>query len=128
MNYILIDSSVWIDFFKGLDSARALLDLIDTNRICINDLILSELIPSINHRKETQLADLLFSIHRVELSIDWQNIIDMQTVNLKNVINRVGTADLIIAQNAIRNDLCLYAIDKHFSLMSDVHGYKMYTV
>lgn len=128
MNYILIDSSVWIDFFKGLDSARALLDLIDTNRICINDLILSELIPSINHRKEKQLADLLFSIHKVELSIDWQNIIDMQTVNLKNGINRVGTADLIIAQNAIRNDLRLYAVDKHFSLMSDVHGYTMYTV
>ena len=41
----------------------------------------------------------------------------MQTVCLKNGINKVGVPDLIIAQNALATDLALFAGDKHFSLM-----------
>ncbi len=38
---VLIDSSVWIAYFKGAESALSLNGLIDTNNICVNDLILA---------------------------------------------------------------------------------------
>jgi hypothetical protein len=50
----------------------------------------------------------------------------MQTLNLKKGINKVGISDLIIAQNAIENDLELYAFDKPFTLMSGLHELKMF--
>jgi predicted nucleic acid-binding protein len=36
---------------------------------------------------------------------------------LRNVINKVGIPDLIIAQHAIQNALSLFSLDKHFELL-----------
>jgi len=123
---VLVDSSVWIEYFKGNDATLPLNDLIDSNNICVNDLILAELLPSINHKKEEGLKDLLLTITRLNMEINWNHIIQMQTVNLKNGINKVGIADLIIAQNAIENDIELFTLDKHFLLMNELHGIRIY--
>ncbi len=37
---------------------------------------------------------------------------------MRNGINKVGIADLIIVQNARDHNLYLYSLDKHFELMS----------
>ena len=123
---VLVDSSVWIEYFKGNKKTLSLNDLIDSNTVCINDLILSELIPSINHKKETDLKELLFSVEKITLQVNWNSIIHMQTLNLRNGINKIGIADLIIAQNAMDNEIELFTLDKHFSLMSELHGIKIY--
>lgn len=126
MNRVLVDTSVWIAFFRGDEAAKGLFDLLDSNRVCTNDLILAELIPSIQHRREGQLGEMLGSIERIELKIPWSQIIEMQMANLKNGINKVGISDLIIAQNALQNGIPIYSMDKHFSLMKEITGLKMY--
>jgi len=123
---ILIDTSIWIDYFRGNSVADHLSDLIDQNRIAVNDLILAELIPSINQRKERRLKDLLLSIRNVALSIDWPRIIEMQTRNLKSGHKRIGIPDLIIAQNAIGNRLVLFENDKHFLPMTELFGLQLF--
>ena len=123
---ILVDSSVWIEYFKGNDRTLPLNKLLDLNNICINDLILAELLPSINHKKENVLKELLLTITKVPLNVNWNTIIYMQTQNLKNGINKVGIADLIIAQNVIDNDLELYTLDRHFELMSELQDFRMF--
>lgn len=72
---ILVDSSVWIDYFKsGINSAR--LDrLIDHNLICSNDLILAELVPFLKVKKQYSVIKLLYEITRIPLNINWENII-----------------------------------------------------
>ena len=123
---VLVDSSVWIEYFKGNDSVLPLNKLIDSNNLCINDLILAELLPSVNHKNENDLKELLLAIEKIDMEIDWHQIISMQTKNLRNGINKVGISDLIIVQNAIENDIELYTIDKHFDLMSKIHELKLY--
>jgi len=123
---VLVDSSVWIEYFKGNELALPVNTLIDFNNLCVNDLILAELIPSITQKKETQLKELLLSITKIPLVINWNNIIYMQSQNIKNGINKVGIADLIIAQNVIENEIELFTIDKHFKLMSELHGIRLY--
>jgi predicted nucleic acid-binding protein len=124
---VLVDSSVWIEYFRGNSKTLPLNDLIDRNALCVNDLILAELLPSMHHKKETILRDLLSSVTKVPLDIDWNSIVGMQTRNLKNGINRVGLADLIIVQNVMANNLVLFSLDKHFSLMSSLHGFRLFT-
>jgi len=123
---VLVDSSVWIEYFKGNESVLPLNELIDSNNLCINDLILAELLPSINHKKENDLKDLLLTIEKIDMVIDWHQIISMQTINLKNGLNKIGISDLIITQNAIDNNIELYTIDKHFTLMSKMHELKLF--
>ena len=118
MNDNLIDSSAWIEYFKGNSAYSFITGLIYNNAICTNDIILAELLPSIIHKKETKLANLLNGIRKKILIIDWQEIINMQVLNLKHGNNNIGISDLIITQNCIQNDLKIIARDKHFGIMS----------
>ncbi|MBN2107630.1 MAG: PIN domain-containing protein [Deltaproteobacteria bacterium] len=125
MSRVLVDSSVWIDYFSSGRNSEALSGLISHNRICINDIILAELIPSLMIKKENDIIALLHVIEKVKFDIDWSSIIDMQTANLKNGINRVGIADLLVLQNALQNDLVVYSLDKHFRLMQKLFKFNM---
>jgi predicted nucleic acid-binding protein len=123
---VLIDTSIWIDYFKGKESALLLNELIDSNDVCVNDLILAELIPSIEQRKEHDLKDMLYSITTLTIDIDWHEIIQMQIKNLQSGINNVGIPDLIIVQNIVENDVKILSSDRHFDLMSTIHGFDLY--
>lgn len=96
--------------------------------ICTNDLIMTELVPSLIHKKENELVNLLNSIEKIKIEIDWVGITQMQVQNLKNGLTRVGIPDLIIAQNAIQNKLVLFSFDKHFELMKKGTGLKIYSL
>lgn len=122
---ILVDTSVWINYFKGREEVKRLDTFIETNSIVVNDLILSELLPFINQKKEYELQNLLLNIEKVVLHINWNEIIKMQTENLKNGINKVGVPDLVIAQNVIQHNLYLYSMDKHFKFMSKLFPIKL---
>jgi len=128
MNNVLVDSSVWIEYFRGTKNVdvEKFENLIDNNLICINDLILSELVPALLHKKEFKAADLLQSVRRIPLKIDWDEIIHYQTVNMKNGLNNTGIPDLIILQNAVQNELVLYSMVKHFQLMKKYHKCRLF--
>ena len=114
----LVDSSAWIEYFKGNQKYYFINDLIETNSICTNDIILSELLPSIIHKKENQLAELLNCVKKYMLLIDWQEIRNIQLLNLKHSNNNVGISDIIIAQNCIQNEINIIIHDKHFEAMA----------
>jgi len=122
----LVDSSAWIEYFKGNEKFLFLNDLIYTNSICINDIILAEILPSIIYKKEYKLAELLNSIKKYLLIIDWHEIQNFQLLNLEHGNNNIGISDIIIAQNCIQNDLFLIEKDKHFSAMSKYIPLKIY--
>lgn len=82
---VLVDTSVWIDYFR--------------NGIT---------------------ADVLCAVPKLQMHIDWDEIMLMQTVNLSHGINNVGIPDLMIAQNALQNNVRLFSCDKHFLLMSSL--------
>ena len=42
---VLVDTSVWIDYFRSGEKSEKLDFLIDENLVVINDLILTELLP-----------------------------------------------------------------------------------
>jgi len=111
---VLVDSSIWIDYFRTGESSSHLDMLIDENLIVTNDLILAELVPFLKMKKQHQLIELLEEISRNPLTINWQEIIHFQTQCLVSGANGMGIPDLIIAQNALQNDYAIYSLDKHF--------------
>jgi predicted nucleic acid-binding protein len=123
---ILIDSSAWIEYFKGNQKFSFMTDLISNNAICTNDIILTELLPSIIHKKEHKLAELLNCIKKYVLIINWQEIRDIQLLNFKHGNNNMGISDIVIAQNCIRNELKIIAHDKHFQTMAKYMPLELY--
>jgi predicted nucleic acid-binding protein len=126
MSQILVDSSVWIAFFRGSIPIDPLYELIDANQLCSNDLILSEIVPSLIVRKEKELVATLNRIQRYSLSIDWHELIEFQVRNLRKGINNVGIPDLIIMQNVIQQNLFLYTLDLHFKKMAEIYPFKLF--
>ncbi|WP_010262230.1 PIN domain-containing protein [Treponema primitia] len=126
MKSILIDSSAWIEYFRGNEKYRYIKNLIYSNITCTNDLILTELLPSIIHRKEKILEELLNSLTKYKMEINWKELQEIQTMNYKHGCNNIGITDLMIAQNCIQNDLKIIAQDKHFSEMAEYIPLRIY--
>jgi len=113
---VLVDTSVWIGYFRGGDNSERLDFLIDENLLVINDLILAELVPFLKVQNKRNIINLLYNINRLILSINWRQILEYQYECLKNGLNGIGIPDLIIAQNAKQNRCQIYSLDNHFCL------------
>ena len=117
---VLVDTSVWIEYFRTGNYSEKVDLLIDENLLVINDLILAELIPFLRIRNQRKIITLLHNINKLELSINWDQIIEFQFKCLKNGLNGMSIPDLIIAQNAKQNHCEIYSLDIHFKLMKDI--------
>jgi len=117
---VLVDTSLWIEYFRTGNNSEKLDFLIDENLIVINDLILAEMVPSLRVRNQRRIVKLLHNINKLELSIDWDQLIEFQFKCLKSGLNGIGIPDLIVAQNAKQNHCEIYSLDSHFKLMKDI--------
>lgn len=122
---VLVDTSIWIAYFRSGNNSEKLDFLIDENLIVINDLILAELVPFLEVRHQRNLVDLLDHINKIALAIDWQQIIKFQIKCLKNGLNGIGIPDLILVQNAKQNGCEIYSGDNHFRLMKDILQFRL---
>ncbi len=123
---VLIDSSVWIEYFRNGNNYEKLDFLIDENLVVVNDLILTELIPFLQLKKQGGLIKLLRSINTFEINVDWDQLNDLQYCCLLNGLNGVGIPDLIIVQNAMQHGGTIYSLDKHFTRMSDFLDFSIF--
>ena len=123
---VLVDTSMWIDYFRGGNNSKDLDFLIDENLIVTNDIILAELIPYLKIKMQMKVIELLREVNKISLDIHWEEIIEFQVKCLKGGSNGIGIPDLIIAQNAQQNDCKVYSLDKHFRLLNQVLKVKLY--
>jgi len=122
---VLVDTSVWIEYFRGGNNFEKLDFLIDENLVVINELILTELIPFLKIRNQRKVIKLLNHINKLEIHIEWDQLIEFQYKCLKNGLNGVGIPDLIIIQNAKQNHCEIYSLDNHFKLIKDIVKIKL---
>ncbi|MDF7816877.1 PIN domain-containing protein [Runella sp. MFBS21] len=115
---ILVDTSVWVGYFRKGENAESLEKLITLDLICTNEIILSELIPALQHRRQRELIQNLNALPCVPYTIFWEGIRTLQVLNLTNGINKVGLPDLMIAQHCLDQNLELWSLDKHFRLIA----------
>lgn len=109
---ILVDSSIWIDFFRRKNSANQLPTLLAEELAVTNPVILTEILPSLKIAKQSKTIELIEIIETIELNIDWNLIIETQVQYSRKFHHFVGIPDIIIVQNALSNNLIIYSFDK----------------
>jgi predicted nucleic acid-binding protein len=117
---VLIDTSIWIDYFKSGANSKELDSLPDDNLVVINNIILAELVPFLALKKQSKVTELLNNITLLPLQVDWAEIIRWQTMCLSNGHNGVGIPNLLIAQKSKQQNCKIYSLDKHFHLLNKV--------
>ncbi len=117
---ILVDSSVWIDFFNGTKNTETdkLNEILGLEEVVIGDLILAEVLQGFKSDKDFKVAkDVLtsLSVHELigkELAIKSAN--NFRKLRKKGITIR-KTADVIIATYCIENKIPLLFADKDFA-------------
>ena len=116
---ILVDSSVWVDYFRSADTPHvALLDsLFGRTRIAVGDLIAAEVLQGVRDDKEFKLVKKVFdSFTRLELcgyDLALKASENYRLLRGKGVTIR-KTIDTLIATRCIEDGLTLLHSDKDF--------------
>lgn len=116
---ILVDTSVWIDFFKGNETvAVSKLEFFISEDIdlCINGIILTEVLQGIKFDKDYKRTEEYFR-ELIELPLQRSTFVLASQIFRK--LRKKGitirkTMDCIIAANAIEQDVHLLHNDKDF--------------
>lgn len=124
---VLVDTSVWIDYFRNGGNSKDLDKLIDEDLIVTNEVILAELVPFLELKRQHKVIGLLQEIVKSTLNVNWSEIIEFQTNCLKSGANGIGLPDLMIAQNALQNELEIFSLDKHFKLLQEIMNVQLYS-
>ena len=131
---ILVDTSVWIDFLRGVNSPqrRMLHRLIeDEVDISITEIILTEILQGIKEDKDFKmLKDYLleFPIHKPKGIKTYLVAAEIYRACRKKGKTVRKTVDCIIASICIENDLTLLHKDSDFDFIEACAGLKCYTV
>jgi predicted nucleic acid-binding protein len=129
---ILIDTSVWIDFFNGIEGkAVSILEkLIDREEdVFLSEFILTEVMRGFKTDKEYSLAlGVLMKFPVVSLRDlnSWVEAVQIYRLCRKKGIIIRKTANCIIARTAIENDYFLLHQDIDFDRIATVCPLKVY--
>jgi hypothetical protein len=121
---ILVDSSVWIDYFNGRITRQTnILDsLVGNELIVVGDLILTEVLQGFQQvqdfNKARELLDRFIFREMLGKEIAVKSAMNYRTLRANGVTVR-KTIDVIIATFCIENDLSLLHSDRDFRVMEE---------
>jgi hypothetical protein len=129
VNEILVDSSVWIDFFRGKNfpETEALDYLLEENLVCTTGLIMAEIIPSAPTKSEFDKLRQYFQAlpYLSEPDDMWNRIIDWRFRLKRSGVSGIQIADFIIAAIAKEHERAILTRDKHFGLIAPILKIKL---
>jgi len=123
MKKILIDTSIWIDYFKGIEAVTEAINDLDAGTTCITGPVMTELIQGVKNKKESK--DLVLALESLpRLEITGQDWIDAGTFGstLRQKGITIPLPDLIIFTVALNNNCAIWSRDKHFQTIKETTG------
>jgi len=124
---IFVDSSVWIDYFRGTGTPQAeLLDsLLGSEPLLIGDLVLAEVLQGFQNNRDFNKAKQLLTTFQIINVVD--PAIAIQAARNFRILRGHGvtvrkTIDTLIATRCIKNGLVLLHNDKDFDPFEDHLG------
>ncbi len=125
MPKVVIDTSVWIDFFRETKRASAVEQLIRADRAVTCGIVRAELIAGIRSERERRLLQQgLAGIDYLETNEStWRRAGEL-AAELRTRGHTLPMSDLIVAAIAIENDCLVYTKDSHFRRIPGVKLYK----
>jgi predicted nucleic acid-binding protein len=114
MSMILIDTSVWIEFFKqNPDYVHEVITLLESKKVVVIELIYAELLYGAKNQKEKNVLVAYWkTLPKIKLAGDFL-IESAEIANAGNYHNLgVGLIDAVIARVTIQNQFKLWTLDK----------------
>jgi len=130
LDKVLVDTSVWIEFFRKKDPYYGIvLELMDDDRICCIGLIFAELMQGAKSEKELNtIKEFLHVFDFLPESIDiWEDAGELSFVLQRKGVT-VGLSDCYISVITKSANATLLTLDKHFSAIQKETVLNLYRV
>ena len=116
---ILVDSSVWVDYFNGVDTPQTdrLFALVNRSELLIGDLIMIEVLQGFYRQRDFDWAlsefRLIGSLVILDTYVARQGAVNYRALRTKGITVR-KTIDTLIATRCIIDDIALLHSDRDF--------------
>jgi predicted nucleic acid-binding protein len=127
---ILVDSSVWVDYFNGFETRQSsrLDALLGSEPVAIGDLIQLEVLQGFRNERDFKIASSLFA-HLTTFDLLGQRLVMRAAQNYRSLrargITIRKTSDTIIATFCIANEIPLLYSDRDFNPFAEYLGLQM---
>jgi len=114
---VLIDTSVWVDFFRKRDSlvSMKVREYLKLSQVCYTGPILVELYQGAKTQRETEILDQLFdTISYVDITRKHYHHAGMVSQKAAREGRLFSTIDVILGVLAHDEGLSLFSLDRHF--------------
>ncbi|MBI2083760.1 MAG: PIN domain-containing protein [Deltaproteobacteria bacterium] len=130
MDKVLIDTSVWVAFFRGKE--KTIVDqvssLLTKGRVVIAGLVLTELLQgALNDKELAKIVTLLEPVERIDPSSDLWEEAGRLSYSMRRKGLTIATLDVLLAALAIENDCLVFTLDKHFTLIAKHSDLRIYS-
>lgn len=126
---ILVDTSVWIEYFRNPESeaAAALNDILDDQEICVPKMVLAELIQGAKSAKEIAVIEDFFDAFRV---IDQSGETWMEAGRLAYELKKKGKTvhllDCYLVVMAKEHACSIFTLNRHFQEIREITGLPLF--
>jgi len=127
MSKVIVDTSVWIQFFNAPQSKekKEIDKLLNDNRVAVVGVIVSELLQgSRSQRDFEKIEDKINALPYMEVSKNTWMEVGRTSFQLRKQGITVPLTDILIAIVARENGCEIYTLDPHFKKIPDVKLYK----
>lgn len=129
MDKVLIDTSVWIEFFRKKEPCFShVQNLIEEDNVCCLGLIYAELLQGAKSEKElSTLREFMHVFDFVPESVELWEKAGILSQELRKKGKEVGLSDCFIASSAHSYGCSLYTLDRHFRAISKYIDLNLFT-
>lgn len=128
---VLIDTSIWIDYFNRPESLYALhlKELLLNGLVATNRIIMAEVLGGARNNKEYNTLLRYFSMF-VLLPISEDNLNDIAHLNYTAIRKgyTIPVTDWLISVNAFNNSAVIFTRDRHFTVIQKFLNINLYDV
>jgi len=113
---VLVDTSVWIDFFRSESGAtgKALDSLLSKDQVILCGVVEMEIFQGLRDGELAEVQSAFELIPYVETTRENFIAAGALSRNLRKKGKTIPSTDCLIAELCIRNDLMLFSLDSHF--------------
>lgn len=130
---LVVDSSVWIDYFNGrAEPAGEMLDGLLARgevRIVVPDLVLYEVLRGFRHEREYRQARLLLQSLNIEPAVDQATCLaaaqHFRALRAQGITVR-SSVDVLLATFCIENDYALLHRDRDYDGFEELRGLRVW--
>lgn len=114
---ILIDTSVWIDYFRGRDKhlCERVDDILSFSEIFVPKVVIAELIQgAVSEREITVIGEFIEAFNVIDQKKDTWSKAGRLSFSMKRKGISVNLIDCYIAELANENSCMIFSLDTHF--------------